>query len=67
MTFALAGLLDRLPGREFGDIAVRPFRVVHDGVTFALADESGPERGAWAELYPDRLGFGEPWDGTCST
>ena len=21
----------------------------------------------WAELYPDRLGFAEPWDGTYDT
>ncbi|SNY60255.1 hypothetical protein [Paractinoplanes atraurantiacus] len=62
-----ARLLDGLPGASPGDIAVRPFRVRYDGVTFGLIDESDSERGAWAELYPDRLGFGEPWDGTYST
>jgi hypothetical protein len=25
------------------------------------------EDGSWAELYPDRLGFGPPWDGTYDT
>jgi hypothetical protein len=36
-------------------------------VTFGLIDESRPDRGSWAELYPDRLGFSVPWDGTYST
>lgn len=63
----LADLLDQLPGRRLGDIAVRPFRVLYDGVTFALVDESDAERGDWVELYPDRLGFSHPWDGTYST
>ena len=41
--------------------------MTYDGVTFGLIDESGPDRGSWAELYPDRLGFTDPWDGTYST
>ncbi|MGX6600794.1 hypothetical protein ACWKSP_01455 [Micromonosporaceae bacterium Da 78-11] len=63
----LTYLLDQLPGLKLCDIAVRPFRVFYDGVTFALVDESDAERGDWVELYPDRLGFSHPWDGTYST
>ena len=63
----LASLLGQLEEAEFGDIAIRPFTLTHDGVTFGLIDESGPDRGSWAELYPDRLGFSDPWDGTYST
>jgi hypothetical protein len=63
----LAALLDQLPDRTFGGIAIRPFRVLYDGVTFGLIDESDTDRGAWFELYPDRLGFGEPWDGLYDT
>jgi hypothetical protein len=39
------------------------FRVLYDGVTFGLIDESDTDRGVWFELHPDRLGFGEPRDG----
>ncbi|MEU7613602.1 hypothetical protein [Micromonospora sp. NPDC049204] len=61
------GLLDQLPDRQYGDIAIQLFRVVQDGVTFGLIDESDAERGDRVELYPDRLGFTEPWDGLYST
>lgn len=63
----LAALIGQLEDARFGDIAIRPFTVTYDGVTFGLIDESAPDRGNWAELYPDRLGFTDPWDGTCST
>ena len=63
----LTGLLGQLGGLRFGDIWIRPFRVQSDGVTFGLIDESTASRGGWAELYPDRLGFCRPWDGTYST
>nr|QEO74099.1 hypothetical protein [uncultured bacterium] len=63
----LTALLDRLSQRTFCDITIRPFEVRYDGVTFGLVDESDDERGDWAELYPEGLGFGEPWDGTYST
>ncbi|GAA4572622.1 hypothetical protein [Planotetraspora kaengkrachanensis] len=63
----LAGLLNQLPERKYADIAVQLFRVLYDGVTFGLIDESDAERGDWVELYPDRLGFSEPWDGLYST
>ncbi|MFD0899376.1 hypothetical protein [Actinomadura sediminis] len=63
-------LLDALPGREYADISVRPFRVVVDGVLFGLVIERHGEEedeDDWAELYPDRLGFCAPWDGEYST
>ncbi|MFJ4682771.1 hypothetical protein [Streptomyces sp. NPDC088789] len=67
----LAGLLDGLDGREFGDIAIRPFRVVFDGVVFGLVTErhapTPGEEHDWAELYPDRLGFSAPWNGLYDT
>jgi formate hydrogenlyase regulatory protein HycA len=63
--------LDGLSQREYGDIAIRPFRLVFDGVLFGLVtechaeDEEGDHD--WAELYPDRLGFCAPWDGQYDT
>jgi formate hydrogenlyase regulatory protein HycA len=55
-----------IPGLTYGDIAIRPFRFEHDGITFGLIIEDG--HGVdWAELYPDRLGFHAPWDGSCDT
>jgi hypothetical protein len=53
--------------RRFTDIAIRPFQTRQQGMTFGLVDESAPDRGDWAALYPDRLGFNPPWDGTNST
>lgn len=38
-----------------------------DGVVFGLIDESEPVRGDLIELYPDRLGFHEPWNGLYGT
>jgi len=63
----LRRLLDSLADQEYGDIAIRPFQVEHDGVVFGLIDESDEERGDWAELHPNRLGFGPPWDGGYDT
>jgi hypothetical protein len=60
---SLPGQLDEA---GFGDIAIRPLAVTCDGVTFGLIHESGPDRGSRAGLYPDRLGFSDPWDGTYS-
>jgi formate hydrogenlyase regulatory protein HycA len=56
----------------YGDIAVQLFQTEFEGVLFGLVDESGDRAGDgrhvdWVELYPDRLGFHEPWDGTYST
>ncbi|MEU6661549.1 hypothetical protein [Streptomyces sp. NPDC046821] len=53
-------LLSALEGRTTGDISVRPFRLAVEGVVFGLIVEDDD----WVELYPDRLGFGEPWDGS---
>jgi hypothetical protein len=62
----LATLLRSLPRRTYTDIAVRPFQLTVDGVLFGLV--TGEEEGeAWAELYPDHLGFGAPWDGSYDT
>ncbi|WP_430789312.1 hypothetical protein [Actinoplanes sp. G11-F43] len=60
-------LVAAIPGRTFGDIAVGLFEFERDGVRFGLVDESAERDDAWAELYPDRLGFTEPWDGLYST
>jgi hypothetical protein len=40
----LAALLDTLDGREYGDIAIRLFRVEHDGIVFGLIDETDEYR-----------------------
>jgi hypothetical protein len=69
----LATWLDALPGREYGDIAVRRFEETVDGVLFGLVAEShgdypdGAEEYDWIELYPGGLGFGAPWDGLYDT
>jgi hypothetical protein len=63
----LIDLLKQLDGKLYRDIRIRPFRQQYDGITFGLIDESSPDRGDWVELYPDRLGFSTPWDGTYST
>ena len=55
-----------VPGLTYGDIAVRPFRFEHDAITFGLIVEDGHGTD-WAELYPDRLGFHAPWDGSYDT
>lgn len=65
--------LAELPGHEYGDIAIRPFELIYDGIRFGLILEShgeygdGTEELDWAELYPGRLGFSEPWDGGYDT
>ena len=70
----LAALLDTLDGRQFGDIAIRLFHVEHDGIVFGLVDETGQYRedeededDGSVELYPEGLGFHEPWDGEYDT
>ncbi|MFF5186764.1 hypothetical protein ACFY30_23860 [Streptomyces sp. NPDC000345] len=62
----LATLLRSLPRRSYTDIAIRPFRLVVEGVRFGLVVRED-EGESWAELYPDRLAFAEPWDGTYDT
>jgi hypothetical protein len=54
------------------NIAIRPFRVDFDSVVFGLIDETtdDPDEGhggPWAELYPQGLGFHEPWNGEYDT
>lgn len=68
----LEALLADLPGKVYGDIAVELFQTRQDGMVFGLIDVSGDrtEDGGtidWVELYPDRLGFHEPWDGLYDT
>jgi len=67
---AAQGLLQEwlagIPGRAYGDIAIQPFQVDHDGIRFGLIIEDGHGRD-WAELYPDQLGFHDPWDGWYDT
>ncbi|MEV5200212.1 hypothetical protein [Streptomyces sp. NPDC053720] len=75
----MATLLDGLPEREYGDIAIRPFRLTVDGVLFGLVvehhdresedgeDGEGEGEDDWAELHPDQLGFYAPWDGQYDT
>ncbi|MFF2191402.1 hypothetical protein [Streptomyces sp. NPDC058157] len=67
----LTAVLDGLAEREYGDIAIRPFRLTFDGVRFGLVTECHAEDEAgeddWAELYPDRLGFSAPWNGEYHT
>lgn len=54
-----------IPGLAYGNIAIRPFRFEHDAITFGLIIEDGHGTD-WAELYPDRLGFHAPWNGSCA-
>lgn len=62
----LNGWLSALPGLHFCDIAIRPFRHEVDAVLFGLVIETfeGTEH---AELYPNTIGFYEPWDGSYDT
>jgi hypothetical protein len=62
----MAELLGSLPGIEYGDIAIRPFRLKVDGVVFGLVVGSNEEY-EWATLWPDDLFFAEPWDGGYDT
>ncbi|MER7419771.1 hypothetical protein ABT346_23830 [Micromonospora peucetia] len=69
---ALGELVAALPGRVYGDIAVQLFQTRQEGTLFGLVDESGDRASDgshvdWVELYPDRLGFSEPWDGLYDT
>jgi hypothetical protein len=64
----LTEMLDALPGRTFGNIKIKPFQAEFQGVLFGLVDESEERDGEpWFELYPDRLGFSEPWHGAYDT
>lgn len=59
-------------GQHAGGQFVRPFRVDFDNIVFGLIDETTdhPDEGhggPWAELYPQRLGFHQPWNGEYDT
>lgn len=62
----LSKLLEGLPGREYGDIAIRPFELTFDGVLFGLVahEHDGIES---AEFHPMGIVFYPPWDGLYST
>jgi hypothetical protein len=62
----MAELLGSLSEIEYGDIAIRPFRLEVDGLVFGLV-VGGDEEYAWATLEPDDLFFSMPWDGSYST
>jgi formate hydrogenlyase regulatory protein HycA len=55
-----------IPGLVYGTIAIRPFSVEYHGLRFGLVIEKGHGTD-WVELYPDGLGFHEPWDGEYDT
>jgi len=67
----LDAVLAGLPEREYCDVAIRPFNITFDGVLFGLVTEYHGEdpdgEDDWAELYPDGLGFSDPWDGEYDT
>jgi hypothetical protein len=68
----LKGWLTALEPVTYCNIIIRPFRVDFDNVVFGLIDETtdDPDEGhggPWAELYPQRLGFHEPWNGEYDT
>ncbi|MEV6925879.1 hypothetical protein AB0M46_15470 [Dactylosporangium sp. NPDC051485] len=63
----LANLLAGLPDKHYCDVAIQLFQTTVDGVLFGLVDETDDEFGERAELYPDELGFGPPWDGEYDT
>jgi len=62
----LGGWLADLPDLAYGDIAVKLFAVVIDDVRFGLIDETDEDHDH-VELYPNELGFDEPWDGLYDT
>lgn len=67
----LAAMLDELEGATRGDVAVELFEADVDGELFGLVDASYEddfgELIRAAELVPNDLRFGEPWDGTYDT
>ena len=66
----LGGWLEALPGRVFGDIAIKLFQVNVEGHVFGLVDWSEEEEydgQDHAEFLPDDLGFDPPWDGCYDT
>ena len=62
-----AGLVQNLADAQRGDIAVRPFQLARDGITFGLIPGSDPVYGDWADLLPNGLRFHAPWNGEYDT
>jgi hypothetical protein len=62
----MAELLGSLRQIEYGDIAIRPFRLEVDSVVFGLV-VGGDEEYQWTTLEPDGLFFSRPWDGRYDT
>ena len=63
----LAELVQELPDAQRRDIAVRPFELAQDGITFGLIYVSDPDYGEWVDLRPNGLRFHAPWDGEYDT
>jgi hypothetical protein len=63
---ALIGIGPYLRG-QLGEQADATLAALLDQLPDRTFDESDTDRGAWFEWYPDRLGFGEPWDGLYDT
>src|SRR3954469_17100969 len=62
-------MLARLQDMEYGDIAVRLFRVDAHDCVFGLIDETdeAEDGDGHVEYYPNHIGFHEPWDGSYDT
>lgn len=63
----LREIVEALPGRRFGDIAVRLFCVEHGGRRWGLFDLTDGYRTPHVEMEPDSLGFNPPWNGLYDT
>jgi formate hydrogenlyase regulatory protein HycA len=63
----LRQVVDELPDRRFENIAVRTFSIEHEGKRWGLFDETVEHGQPHAELRPDWLGFGPPWNGLYDT
>ncbi|KAB8185968.1 hypothetical protein [Microbispora catharanthi] len=66
---ALQRMLACLQDVEYGDIAVRLFRVDAHDCVFGLIDETdrAEDGDGYVEYYPNQIGFYEPWDGSYDT
>jgi|AGTN01.3.fsa_nt_gi hypothetical protein len=60
-------LIERLGPVNYGDIAIKLFRVNIDGHVFGLIDSSTEEWGDLITMEPGDLGFHPPWNGDYDT
>lgn len=60
-------LIERLGHVEYGDIAIKLFRIKIDGHVFGLIDSSSEEWGDLVTMEPGDLGFHPPWNGDYDT